>query len=331
MNGIEGEKSDDDYDFWIDDDVESQSDDDVTKVKENVVKEREKRGRLARLLQACRGSSTQRSVEYDELRDECQDSENATSPSESEEDERDGKKHSKISYPRFNSSVRPQNVDLEVGLQFADKKQFRSTFENYRIMNGFNIKIITSDKHRFQAECMGGGCEWRIWASECRNEKTFQIRAISKSHNCIPFSFEKGQRTITSFWIASNYTDLLMVQPKITLREFKKIVDQDQNCNASEKAIQLGKNKALKEIMGDYKGQFQWLADYAKEISTKNPGSTAIVTTKVNKSNKPEFSGIYSCLQQLKQGLLEGCRPVLSIDGCFIKGPWKGQILVTVG
>ena len=33
LNDIEGEKSDDDFDFWIDDDVESQSDDDVTKVK----------------------------------------------------------------------------------------------------------------------------------------------------------------------------------------------------------------------------------------------------------------------------------------------------------
>ena len=57
LNGIEGEKSDDDYDFWIDDDVESQSDDDVTKVKENVVKEREKRRRLAQLLQVFKGGS----------------------------------------------------------------------------------------------------------------------------------------------------------------------------------------------------------------------------------------------------------------------------------
>jgi len=40
---------------------------------------------------------------------------------------------------------------------------------------------------------------------------------------------------------------------------------------------------------------------------------------------------VYICLGQLKRGCLEGCRPVLSLDGCFIKGPRKGQILVAVG
>jgi len=63
-------------------------------------------------------------------------------------------------------------------------------------------------------------------------KKTFQIRGISKSHSCIPFSFEKEKRTITSAWIASNYIDLLIIQPKIILREFRKIVNQDQNYNA---------------------------------------------------------------------------------------------------
>jgi len=269
-------------------------------------------------------------VEYDELGDVCEDSEDASSPCESKGDERDRNKYSKTSYPRFNPSVTANNVDLAVALQFADKRQFRAAFENYRIVNGLNIKIITSDTHRFQAECMGGGCGWRIWASKCSNEKTFQIKGISKCHSCIPFSFEKGKRIITSAWVANNYTELLMIQPRITSREFKKIVDRDQNSNVSHKVFQLGKKKVLEQIMGDYKGQFAWLANYVNEIRSKNPGSTALVSTKINDLHKPEFSGTYICLGQLKQGLLEGCRPVLSIDGCFIKGSWKGQILVVV-
>ena len=28
---------------------------------------------------------------------------------------------------------------------------------------------------------------------------------------------------------------------------------------------------------------------------------------------------------------LEGCRRILSINGCFLKGPWNGQLLATVG
>ncbi|KAJ8427705.1 hypothetical protein Cgig2_008295 [Carnegiea gigantea] len=137
-----------------DDDVESESDDDVTKVKQNVMKDNTKRERLAQLLQSCKcsggviTSTKQGSVEYDELGDVCEDSEDASSPCESEGDGRDRNKYSKTSYP----------------------------------------------------------------------------------------SFEKGKRIITSAWVANNYTELLMIQPRITSREFKKIVDQDQNSNVSHKA-----------------------------------------------------------------------------------------------
>lgn len=36
------------------------------------------------------------------------------------------------------------------------------------------------------------------------------------------------------------------------------------------------------------------------------------------------------CIGSLKRGFTEGCRKVISIDACFIKGPWNGKILVVV-
>jgi len=83
--------------------------------------------------------------------------------------------------------------------------------------------------------------------------------------------------------------------------------------------------------MEDHKVQFTWLADYVNEISCKNLGSIALVTIKTDDLQKPEFVRICICLGQLKQDLLEGCRVVLLIDGCFIKEPWKGQILIAIG
>ena len=66
-----------------DDDVESESNDDVMKVKENVMKDKAKMERLAQLLQSCRCSrgvivsSKLGSMEYDELGDACDGSEDA--------------------------------------------------------------------------------------------------------------------------------------------------------------------------------------------------------------------------------------------------------------
>ena len=33
----------------------------------------------------------------------------------------------------------------------------------------------------------------------------------------------------------------------------------------------------------------------------------------------------------MKLGFFRGCRPFISIDGCFLKGPFGGQLLVAVG
>jgi hypothetical protein len=36
-------------------------------------------------------------------------------------------------------------------------------------------------------------------------------------------------------------------------------------------------------------------------------------------------------LAAMKKRFLDGCRPVIGVDGCFLKGPFKGQLFVAVG
>ena len=104
-------------------------------------------------------------------------------------------------------------------------------------------------------------------------------------------------------------------------RMFKVIVDQERNCNLNIKMCQTARKKAIANIVEDYKEQFNILYDYCLELTTKNPYSTAVVSTKKNANDQDEFAGIYICLGPLKRVCLEGCRPVVSLDGCFIKGP----------
>ncbi|CAL8155908.1 unnamed protein product [Prunus armeniaca] len=61
---------------------------------------------------------------------------------------------------------------------------------------------------------------------------------------------------------------------------------------------------AKKVIEGSYKEQYERLWDYAKQIKKTNPGSTV--------------------------GFLEVCKPIVSVDGYHLKGPWSRQILTAV-
>ncbi|GAA0171279.1 hypothetical protein LIER_25351 [Lithospermum erythrorhizon] len=55
------------------------------------------------------------------------------------------------------------------------------------------------------------------------------------------------------------------------------------------------------------------------------PGSTVIT-----KLHEQKFEGVYVYPAPLKKGFLDSCRRFVCLDGCFLKGAFKGQILVAV-
>lgn len=47
--------------------------------------------------------------------------------------------------------------------------------------------------------------------------------------------------------------------------------------------------------------------------------------------DQPKFERIYICLGACKKGFKAGCRPLIGLDGCHLKGPYGGQLPTAVG
>ena len=45
----------------------------------------------------------------------------------------------------------------------------------------------------------------------------------------------------------------------------------------------------------------------------------------------PCFERLYVCLGACKKWLKDGCRKLIGVDGCHLKGPYCGQLLTAVG
>ncbi|GJZ55920.1 pentatricopeptide repeat-containing protein, partial [Tanacetum coccineum] len=69
---------------------------------------------------------------------------------------------------------------------------------------------------------------------------------------------------------------------------------------------------------------------YGKEILYSNDGSTVKLGVTVNLDDKTYFDRFYCCFYGLKRGFQLGCRPVIALDGCFLKKPNVGEILTAV-
>ena len=44
----------------------------------------------------------------------------------------------------------------------------------------------------------------------------------------------------------------------------------------------------------------------------------------------PTFKYLFIYFEAVKRGFLEGCRPFIGVDGCFLKGPFGGVMLSAV-
>ncbi|XP_051132880.1 uncharacterized protein LOC127252646 [Andrographis paniculata] len=92
---------------------------------------------------------------------------------------------------------------------------------------------------------------------------------------------------------------------------------------------------------------FKYIGTRIKDIVTDNPninlpalkkkirrkhnnGSTCILDADRSVS-PPTLERTYCCLAVLKQGFLDGCWAIIGLDGCFLKGLYKGQLLTAIG
>nr|XP_033509103.1 uncharacterized protein LOC117273995 [Nicotiana tomentosiformis] len=90
------------------------------------------------------------------------------------------------------------------------------------------------------------------------------------------------------------------------------------------------KTIVLKEIIGDHVAEFARILDYRDMLLKINPSSTCVVKLTETDDGQKQFFSFYICLAAMKQGFMEGCRRCIWLDGYFLKGICKGQLMAVV-
>ncbi|KAG8377901.1 hypothetical protein BUALT_Bualt08G0081700 [Buddleja alternifolia] len=93
---------------------------------------------------------------------------------------------------------------------------------------------------------------------------------------------------------------------KEAMGDLMEKVQRDMNIDISRNTYYRTKERVWGLLYGQYKEQYTRLHDYCQEIRDTNPGSTV-------------------------QGFKDGCRPIVGVDGCHLRGIHKGVLLTAVG
>nr|KAJ0199004.1 hypothetical protein LSAT_V11C600332310 [Lactuca sativa] len=87
--------------------------------------------------------------------------------------------------------------------------------------------------------------------------------------------------------------------------------------------------KAREMIEGNVEENYA--KDYTSEVLRSNSRNTCKVWVIVNPNDMDYFQRFYICFKALKDAWNEGCIHVTGLDGCFLKGKIKRELLTTIG
>ncbi|KAL0333976.1 UNVERIFIED_CONTAM: hypothetical protein Sangu_1553800 [Sesamum angustifolium] len=204
----------------------------------------------------------------------------------------DAKKHC-----YYKDTTKTKDLELVVGMKFASGKIFREVLRDWCVRHGYDLEFIRNETKRITAKCKKG-CNWRIHASPIQNEQTFQIKSLKGEHNCARTYVNSLAQ---SKYLAKRMEGAIRDNPNIGIAQLKNTIMRKCRVDVSKSKIKRAKREALDAIRG--------LMLYSTTCY-----------------------GIIVKLSELTiQGFVEGCRPIIGLDGCFLKTVFGGQMLVAVG
>ncbi|KAJ0908838.1 putative transposase, MuDR, plant [Helianthus annuus] len=252
-----------------------------------------------------------------------------------------------------------------VGQQFTNRDEIKSLVKKHAIHSKRQLSIIRNESARFRVICLGqninlGGCEsnvdktnqpttskgksktpkkqipkptcpWVLYISNVKKEGTWIVKTYLNKHTCL---YTRDVKLCTISWLAKEIQPTIKSNPGIPIQALQDDLHRRLQVQVTRNQLFRAKSKALERIQGHYMAQYEKLRDYGEELLRSNPGSTVRIDVEplCNPSSPTrQFRRMYVCLGALKQGFKLAGRPLLGLDGCFLKGPFPGQILTAMG
>ncbi|CAH9058684.1 unnamed protein product [Cuscuta epithymum] len=207
---------------------------------------------------------------------------------------------------------------------FSSKQVLKSAIKNVAIKDRVQIKFQKNDKVRLRVVCKPG-CEWMLYGSKFKvqeNDTTFQIKTFISTHSCCK---EYGNRNMDYKWLADKYLHCFLADPTLSIPSFAHLVYKDFVINVPPMKLWRAKNFALQKLQGTYDNQYSSIGKYAVELKRVDPRNNVLCKLDLRIFQRL-FVALGPCLEGMKL-----CRPLIGLDGTFLKGKYGGQLLAAVG
>ena len=212
---------------------------------------------------------------------------------------------------------------------FPGKDVLVDAFRRHAIENGYQYKVLYSTKVRWEITCIHDSCRWRARAIKIKDCDYFQLRRMDDRHTCPrdqirPHHRQAGARALGQLL----KTVFVMVDRVYRPKEIISDMADRYRIDISYSQAWRAKNWAMNALRGSAEESFLLLPEYCHNLKLRNPGTVTYIQTDADDRFDFFFMSLGCSIRSFQRQLI---RPVICLDGAFLRGKYCGTLFIAVG
>jgi hypothetical protein len=186
-------------------------------------------------------------------------------------------------------------------------------------------------ERRYTVVCEVSDCNWRVCACKQKETRKFKITKIVGPHTCTQIELSPKHRQLTSTLIAKRLLGTLKCQPNLKVKSIMTMAWELFGYKIKYGKAWRANQRAWKMIYGDWEEGYEKLPALFDAMKAKNAGMHYEYIPKPNewRNGREIFFRAFWCFSLYVEAFRH-CRLVLSIDGTFLLGKYKGTLLIVI-
>ncbi|XP_013617582.1 PREDICTED: transcription elongation factor SPT5-like [Brassica oleracea var. oleracea] len=221
---------------------------------------------------------------------------------------------------------------LALGKTFNSAEDFKLAVLRYSLKTRYGIKLYRSQAMRIGAKCSDTDvpCGWRIYCFYEKRKHKMQVKIYINEHTCVRSGYSKMLKRSTIAWL---FVERLRLNPKLTKQEIASEILREYNLVVSDEQCGKAKTKVVRERKASHEAHFARIWDYQAEVLQTNKGTKFEIETISGPTvgSKQRFYRLFICFNSQREFWKQTCRPIIGLDGAFLKLDIKGHLLAAVG
>lgn len=218
---------------------------------------------------------------------------------------------------------------IQVNQIFPNKQELKDTVSRWAVVSLREVWVQNSSPSKYSVKCRAPECNFYVHAYKPKYEM-YWIASIVKNHSCTLQNLGKRHRNLTANLIANELYSEIIEKRDMECSFIQRAVRRQFKYEITYQKAWRAKQIALQKRWGSYEASYSNLPRVLEIIKDKNPGTYTAFQESIYQDRprvfRRAFLSLGPCIESFKH-----CRPVLCVDGTFLTGKYKGQILTAIG